>query len=96
MMKPAAAIPIITEMCQVRSLSFPDEMPTAMPTKPATREGGAVRTSVMVVLKPRDDTTVGKNYTITLEPRSEEVYQAEPTWLKDVALRCMFCMNTKR
>jgi hypothetical protein len=32
-----------------------------MPTTPATRVGGAVRTRVMVVLKPRDLTTVGKN-----------------------------------
>jgi hypothetical protein len=32
-----------------------------MPTTPATREGGAVSTSVIVVLKPSEDTTVGKN-----------------------------------
>lgn len=51
----------MAEMCHVRSLNLPEEMPMAMPTTPATREGGAVSTSVMVVLKPRDDTTVGKN-----------------------------------
>jgi len=33
-----------------------------IPTTPATREGGQVRTSVIVVLKPRELTTVGKNY----------------------------------
>jgi hypothetical protein len=59
--KPITAIPIITVMCHVRSLSLPDEMPTQMPTTPATSEGGVVRTRVMVVLNPSDRTTVGKN-----------------------------------
>lgn len=62
MTKPTVAIPIIAEMCHVRSLNLPEDMPIAIPTTPATREGGAVRTSVIVVLKPSDDTTVGKNY----------------------------------
>jgi hypothetical protein len=61
MTKPTVAMPIMTVMCQVRSLNLPDEMPTQMPTTPATSEGGAVRTRVIVVLKPREDTTVGKN-----------------------------------
>ena len=60
--KPTVAMPIITVMCQVRSLNFPDEMPTQIPTTPATSEGGAVSTRVIVVLNPSDDTTVGKNY----------------------------------
>jgi hypothetical protein len=75
MMKPTAASPIITEMCQVRSLNFPDEMPTTMPTTPATREGGAVSTRVMVVLKPNDDTTVGKNYKIVLDQEMEKKFR---------------------
>jgi len=60
-MKPITAIPIIAVMCQVRSLNLPDEIPIRMPTTPATSDGGAVRTRVMVVLKPRELTTVGKN-----------------------------------
>jgi hypothetical protein len=32
-----------------------------IPTTPATSDGGAVKTNVMVVLKPKDFTTVGKN-----------------------------------
>jgi hypothetical protein len=60
--KPTVAIPIMTVMCQVRSLNLPDEMPTQMPTTPATSEGGAVSTRVIVVLKPSDETTVGKNF----------------------------------
>lgn len=36
-------------MCQVRSLNFPEEMPIRIPTAPATRVGGAVRTRVIVV-----------------------------------------------
>jgi hypothetical protein len=60
--KPTTAMLIIIVMCQVRSLNFPDEMPTQIPTTPATSVGGAVRTRVIVVLKPSDFTTVGKNY----------------------------------
>ena len=59
--KPTTARPIMTVMCQVLSLYFPDEIPTQIPTAPATRDGGAVRTRVIVLLKPRDLTTVGKN-----------------------------------
>jgi hypothetical protein len=51
----------MTVICHVRSLNFPDEMPTQIPTTPATNDGGAVSTRVMVVLKPSDETTVGKN-----------------------------------
>lgn len=58
---PTTAIPIMTVMCHVLSLNLPDEMPMHMPTTPATSDGGAVKTNVMVVLKPRDLTTVGKN-----------------------------------
>lgn len=62
MAKPTTAMPIMTVMCHVLSLNLPDEMPTQIPTAPATSDGGAVRTSVIVVSKPRDLTTVGKNY----------------------------------
>jgi len=52
----------MTVMCHVLSLNLPDEIPMQMPTAPATSDGGAVRTNVMVVLNPNDLTTVGKNY----------------------------------
>jgi len=58
---PTTAIPIINVMCHVRSLNFPDEIPTHIPTAPATSDGGVVRTRVIVVLKFNDFTTVGKN-----------------------------------
>lgn len=58
---PTVAMPIMTVICHVRSLNLPDEIPTQIPTTPATNDGGAVRTRVMVVLKPSDETTVGKN-----------------------------------
>lgn len=61
MTNPTTAIPIMTVICQVRSLNFPDEIPTQIPTTPATNDGGAVSTRVIVVSKPSDETTVGKN-----------------------------------
>jgi hypothetical protein len=61
MANPTTASPIMPVMCHVRSLYFPDEMPMPMPTAPATSDGGAVNTNVMVVLNPNDLTTVGKN-----------------------------------
>jgi hypothetical protein len=48
-------------MCHVLSLNLPDEIPMPIPTAPATNDGGAVKTNVIVVLKPKDLTTVGKN-----------------------------------
>lgn len=60
MMKPISAAPIHTVMCQVLSLYFPDVKPTTTPNNPEIRYGGHVKTSVMVRLKPRLPTTVGK------------------------------------
>jgi hypothetical protein len=61
MTNPTTAIPIMIVICHVRSFNFPDEIPTQIPTTPAINDGGAVSTRVMVVLKPSDETTVGKN-----------------------------------
>lgn len=58
---PMTASPIMAVMCHVLSLNLPDEIPMPIPTAPATNDGGAVKTNVIVVLKPKDLTTVGKN-----------------------------------
>lgn len=59
-MKPISAAPMLAVMCQVLSLSLPDDQPTKMPTTPETKYGGQVSTKVMVWSKPRLPTTVGK------------------------------------
>ena len=58
--KPIMATPMQPVICHVRSLNFPDERPTKTPTPPDTKYGGQVSTKVMVLLKPRLPTTVGK------------------------------------
>jgi len=45
-------------MCQVLSCNFPEDQPMAKPPTPASRKGGHVMTSVMVVLKPSVLTTL--------------------------------------
>lgn len=57
--KPMHAISFEIVMCHVRSLNLPDEYETRTDTKVATKKGGQVRTSVMVVLYPSVLTTVG-------------------------------------
>ena len=51
--KPAMAIPRPAVMCHVRSWNLPELQPKAIPAAPAKMKGGHVRTSVMVVSKPR-------------------------------------------
>lgn len=60
--KPTVATDLDMVMCQVRSLNLPEDQDTAIVMKPAIRYGGHVRTSVMVLLKPRVFTTVGKKF----------------------------------
>ena len=61
-MKPTVATILEIVMCQVLSLNLPEDQDTAMVIKPAIRYGGHVRTSVIVLLKPRVLTTVGKKF----------------------------------
>jgi hypothetical protein len=70
MIKPITAITSPRVMCQVRSCRRPELQPTMMPAAPARRNGGHVMTSVMVVLKPRVFTTVGKKPALVSEALS--------------------------
>ena len=45
-------------MCHVRSCSLPDDQPMSKPPAPASKNGGQVMTSVIVVEKPRVLTTL--------------------------------------
>ena len=67
--KPVIAIIFATVMCHVRSLNLPELTDHAMEMKPAIRYGGQVRTSVIVVLKPKVSTAVGKKFLKPLAAR---------------------------
>lgn len=56
--KPTIATKSPTVICHVRSCSRPELQPVKMPAAPASRNGGHVRTRVIVVLKPRVLTTL--------------------------------------
>ena len=58
MTNPMIAMVRPTVMCHVRSWYRPELHPKRMPAAPAKMKGGQVRTSVMVVLKPRVLTTL--------------------------------------
>ena len=66
-MKPMIATALDPVMCQVRSLKRPDDQETRTDITPAMRYGGHVRTSVIVVEKPRVFTTVGRKFLKPLE-----------------------------
>lgn len=61
-MKPTIAITFETVICQVRSLYLPELQQTRILVKQAKRYGGHVRTRVIVVLKPKVLTTLGKKF----------------------------------
>jgi hypothetical protein len=50
-------------ICQVRSCIRPELQPVMIPATPAKRNGGHVKTRVMVVLKPRVLTTLENKLT---------------------------------
>ena len=68
MKNPPIASPMLPEMWYVLSLYLPEDRPTTKPKNPDTRYGGQVKTRVIVRLKPRVPSTVGKKL---LKPQAE-------------------------